>query len=114
MFRVFCDNKGCRKEVEPLLDKSDNKIYCPECNNVINNVTEFMKNQMVSLGQIKRQQKKQQAFSVKCISCQKENPPILKKGKLYCQICDTEITNLSAPFAHSIKEFLKAQNNRNT
>jgi hypothetical protein len=113
-FRIFCDNKGCRKEMEPVLDKADGKVYCTECAKEVHNMTEFAKNQMVSLGQVKREQKQQKAFSVKCEACKKENPPTMTKGKLYCVSCNTELTNLSAPFAQAIKEFLRAQGNRNT
>ncbi len=107
MFRIFCDQKGCRKEMSPVLDKADNKVYCTECDKEIANVTEFMKNQMVSLGQIKRQQKQQQAFSVKCIGCGKENPPVLKGKDLVCSVCNHNMDHLSAPFALAIKDFLR-------
>jgi ribosomal protein L34E len=111
-FRIFCDQKGCRKEMEPALDKTDNKVYCTECGKEIHCVTEFAKNQMVSLGMVKRESKRQQAFSVRCNKCNKENPPTLKKDRLHCAHCDAEIEGLSAPFALAIKEFLRAQGNR--
>lgn len=112
-FRVFCDQKGCRKEMFPVIDKQG-KVYCTECDAEISNVTQFMKNQMVSLGQVKREQKKQQAFSVKCNSCLKENPPVLKKNELFCSSCGADMKHLPAPFAHGIKEFLKSQGTRNS
>ena len=52
-FLVYCNNKGCGKEQEPLLDVSDNEAYCSECGGKVN-VTVFAKSQMKALGQVKR------------------------------------------------------------
>lgn len=109
VFTVFCDNKGCRKECTPLLDKADNKVYCTECSYEITTVTSFMKNQMVSLGQVKRHEKKQMAFSVECKKCKKSNPPVMKKKELYCAECGASMKHLAAPFALTIKQFLSSQ-----
>lgn len=112
-FLVYCDNKSCKKEMEPVLDKNTKEVFCTECGKTINSVTEFAKNQMVSLGQVKRSDKKQQAFSVKCEACQKESPPKLVKDgsntKLVCPMCEVELTNLSAPYANMVKQVLGAQ-----
>ncbi len=120
-FRTFCDNKGCRKEMEPVLDRQTNEVYCTECGNAINSLTDFAKRQMVALGQVRRAEKKKQAWSVKCDACQKEGPPKLNKegeknekglligDKLLCSYCDAELKNLNKPFAQIILTNLKAQ-----
>jgi len=112
-FYVYCDNKNCRKECEPILDRADNKVYCNLCGQTINCVTEFAKNQMVSLGMVKRESKNQQAFSVTCHRCNKSNPPVLNNDKLFCAACNEHLSKVSAPFALAIKEFLKSQGIRN-
>lgn len=119
-FRTFCDNKGCRKENEPVLDKQTGEVICTECNQPINSMTEFAKRQMISLGQVRRSEKKKQAWSVKCEKCEREGPPKLNKEgekdnnnqpvvKLHCTYCNAELTNLNQPFATMIKQNLLAQ-----
>lgn len=111
-FRVYCDNKECRKEMEPVLDKTNDVVLCTECGETINSVTVFAKNQMIALGQVKKSEAKQQAFAVDCASCgKKAQPKMVKEAngqRLGCAFCSKEL-NLSAPFANSIKQFLKAQ-----
>ena len=119
-FTTFCDNKGCGKQIEPLLDKETNDVICTECGKPINSITEFAKRQMVSLGQIRRATPKKQAWSVKCEGCKKEGPPKLNKAgevdkhnkpvvKLLCQYCDSELANINRPFAEIIKTNLLSQ-----
>ena len=38
-FIIQCDNKGCFKQTEALIDKDSNDVYCGECGEIINNVT---------------------------------------------------------------------------
>lgn len=108
-FRVYCDNKGCMLEMEPVLDKALDKVYCTKCDQEIKNITKFAKAQMTSLGQIKRKERVQRAFAVKCQKCLKEAPPKLDRtGKLLiCSACDKQLENISAPFAHTIKQYIK-------
>jgi hypothetical protein len=110
-FRTFCDNKGCRKEMRPLVDKETLVAYCTECGRPINNVSIFMRRQMVAYGQIRDTKKKKLAWSVKCDSCSKEGPPELNEdGKeLVCSFCKTELTSLCKPFAQMIKVNLQAK-----
>jgi len=105
-FRMFCNVKGCYKEMEPVLDKETNDVYCIECNSVINNITEFAKTQMKSIGQIKKNTTTKKAFSVQCSNCKKEGTPILNDNKLLCMFCNVECKNISKPFASSLKEML--------
>lgn len=105
-FRTQCPHKGCRRDVEPVLDKTDNKVYCTACSKEITTVTDFMKRQLESLGQIRKDEKPQQAFSVKCNKCLKSNPPVLKSGELFCSNCDNAMKYLAPTFVLAIKEFL--------
>jgi ribosomal protein L34E len=110
-FFTFCDNKGCRKSMAPVIDKETNKVYCTECGKEINTVDQFMKRQMVSLGQVHRAEKRKLAWSAKCNECGKEGPPMLdKEGKeLICSYCNKPMTGLNRPFAQMVKENLRAQ-----
>ena len=109
-FLIYCDNKGCGKDQEPVLDPTTGDVYCTECGKVIKSVTEFAKRQMKSMGQVKRDSKKQQAFSVKCQTCKKENPPkIDDKNKIVCSFCDSELTDLPKPFQQVIRNFIRSQ-----
>jgi rRNA maturation endonuclease Nob1 len=65
---------------------------------------------MRTLGQIKRETKKQMAFSVKCAACKKENPPkIDDENKIACGACGNELTDLPKPFQQVIRNFFRAQ-----
>lgn len=113
-FRIYCDNKGCMLEMEPVLDKAADKVYCTKCDKELSNITKFAKAQMVSLGQIRRRERVQKAFAVKCVKCLKEAPPKLDKGgkNLLCSSCEKPIENISAPFAHTIKQYIRTNKNQ--
>lgn len=109
-FRTFCDNKGCHQEMRPVVDKDTLVAYCTECGKTLSNISIFMRRQMVSHGQVRKNEKKKLAWAVKCGSCEKEGPPELDKEgeKLLCSFCSKELTNLAKPFAQMIKVNLKA------
>jgi len=86
-FRIYCDNKGCFKDNEALYDVASNEVHCAECGKKITNITSFAVNQMKSMGQIKRDDKKAQAFSMKCLSCKRMTTPKIKKDKALCALC---------------------------
>lgn len=107
MFRIYCDNKGCGKDMEPLLNINTNDVECTECGRAIKSITSFTKSQMKSIGQIKRDEKAKQAFSVQCRSCMKESAPKLgDKNEIRCSVCNHHLDYLSAPYAHAVREFL--------
>lgn len=110
-FRSFCDNKGCGKEMRPVVDKETLVAYCSECGKPVNNISIFMRRQLVSNNQIRRTEKKKLAWATKCPYCSKEGPPELdKKGELLlCSFCNKELDNLAKPFAQMIKVNLIAQ-----
>lgn len=110
MFLIYCDRKGCGKDQEPLLDVSTNEVICSECGGEIKSVTSFTKVQMKSMGQIKRAEKKQQAFAVKCQGCNRMAAPnISLENKILCSMCSVEILNLPKPFEQVIRSHIKAQ-----
>jgi DNA-directed RNA polymerase subunit RPC12/RpoP len=102
---------GCHKEMRPLADKDTMVVYCTECGKPINNVSVFMKRQMLAYGQIRNINKKKLAWSVKCSHCSKEGPPELNKNdeQLTCSYCHKLLDNLSKPFAQMIRTNLQAQ-----
>lgn len=103
-FTIQCDNKGCCKQQEALLDTSTNEVICAMCDRPIKNVTEFTKRQMKQIGQILKEAKKQQPFSVKCNNCNKDGQPKLSQDdKAFCAFCQKEIS-LSKPFLMVLKK----------
>jgi hypothetical protein len=112
-FTTFCDNKGCHKEMSPVVDPETMKCYCTECGKELgeNTVSIFMRRQMAANGMTKRNEKKKLAWSVRCDKCGREGPPQLDKegAKLICSYCEEPLDNISKPFAQSILVNLRAQ-----
>jgi hypothetical protein len=111
-YRSFCDNKDCHKEMRPVVDKETLIAYCTECGKQVNNISPFMRRQMMSFDQIRRNEKKKLPWAIKCNGekCKKEGPPELKEGKLVCSFCGKELDHVAKPFAEMIKVNLTAQN----
>jgi len=103
-FIMFCQNKGCGKEQQPTLDPVTNVVHCAECGKPMDNVTDFAKRQMKTIGQTKQQQK--ETFAVKCTSCNKESRPNIEGKVAKCKLCNATL-NLSAPFMALIKNSMK-------
>jgi len=101
-FIFRCTNKSCLKEMAPVIDKKDNKAYCTECESEIKEIDPFMKNQLIHMGQIKKEIQKKMAWAIKCASCNKENVPVTKNNQFFCPFCQEKI-NISPMFAHSLK-----------
>jgi ribosomal protein L34E len=114
-YRSFCDNKGCGKEMRPVVDKDTLIGYCTECGKPVNNVSIFMRRQLVANGQTRRTEKKKLAWSVKCNHCDQEGPPELDKAGniLICSFCGKELDKIARPFAQMIKVNLQAQKRAN-
>ena len=114
-FRTFCDNEGCRKEMRPVVDKETIVAYCTECAKPIDSISIFMRRQLVSNGQTRKNEKKKLAWSVPCPACKKEGPPELTKDSrdLQCSFCEAPLDNLAKPFAQMIKVNLQAQRRAN-
>ena len=106
-FSINCDNKGCGKLTEPVIDVGTNQVICVDCGKEIKNVTSFAKTQMKSLGQTRKAVKKQQSWAIKCESCKLDGQPVLKDDKFYCSGCKSEIKTISGPFKQILKQQLK-------
>ena len=108
-FRMFCNStdKKCRKEIEPEIDKKTNKVYCPECGLEVE-VDQFMKRQLISLGQVRTEKKSNTAYSVKCKHCGQDKTPTLgKKREILCGNCGEDITDdLGGPFVQMLRTTL--------
>src|SRR5258706_13238536 len=104
-FSLGCPS--CRKMQEPVIDKSSNEVYCSLCDELIPNVSHFVKVQMKTIGQIKRPKKS--TYAIECISCKIQATPILKNNKLLCPSCSKEYV-LARAFELLIKDALKKEN----
>jgi ribosomal protein L34E len=101
-----CNNKGCGKSNEHVLDPLDNQVYCADCGNVINGISHFTKTQLKALKQIKKPIKS--AYAVRCPKCKNEQLPKLDaKNNLVCPSCNQPSTNVSKPFELLIREEIK-------
>jgi ribosomal protein L34E len=103
-FLINCDNKGCYKESEALLDKSTKNVHCNECGEVIKNITIFAKKQLESIGQVKRHNSNQ-AYALHCKNCNKKAVPKLVDDKFCCSLCDCKI-EVPAPFQKILRDNL--------
>lgn len=110
MFRVYCDNKSCGKDQAPVLNLETNEVECTECGQNIKSITPFAKSQMKSLGQIKRDSKKEKAFAVQCKYCKKTAPPKIVNDKVVCSLCDKHLDYLATSFVNVIKSNLGKAN----
>lgn len=105
-FLMYCGNKDCGADNEPLLDLATDKVHCSKCGKEMPDVTSFAKVSMRSMGQVKREVKSQLAFAVLCDGCGVSVQPVLLLNKLSCPRCKVEHKNIAAPYSHAIKQFL--------
>ena len=104
-FSLYCDRKSCRKEMQPAIDKNTKILYCTECGGELLNqdaLTEFAKTQMITIGQIRRAQKTNEAYSVQCGQCMKSARPKVVKNAAVCSNCG-ETLNVSTAFLTLLK-----------
>ena len=104
-FLMNCNNRGCGKHQQPLLDLKDNNVYCSECGKEIAGVSQFTKTQMKSLKQIKKPSKP--AYSIRCEKCKQEALPKLEKNALVCGWCGDPNIKVSKPFELLIRAAIK-------
>jgi len=102
-FVAYCDNKGCMKQMEPLLDKKTNEVFCTECGKTINNLTHFAKISLRDMGQIKRTSENKEAFALECKGCKQLHKPRLQNNKPICVICGKEYENVTSSFIQMLK-----------
>ncbi len=87
---ITCNNRGCLKSSDALLDVKTDKVICGECKREITNVSVMMKKTLKSFGQIIRETKK--AFMLACKSCNANREIVLdQKGNTLCKTCHSPI-----------------------
>ncbi len=101
-----CTNKGCFKLQEPLLDLSDDKVYCGDCDKELTNISPFLKQQLKSSRQIRVGGSTSKAYTLACGLCKKECRPFIKNKSIYCSACQKEMP-LSPSFKHMLLMKLK-------
>lgn len=102
---ITCTTKGCLKANEAKLNTEDDKVYCEECGNVIENVTSYTKKALKSIGQIMRNRKKE-PFQTYCENCKQPRSLYVKDDRAYCKTCDFQI-QVPPSFLHGLKVFLE-------
>jgi predicted nucleic acid-binding Zn ribbon protein len=108
-FRCYCDNQECHQEMNPVVDKDTLVAYCTVCNKPINNVSVFMKRQLVYNGQVVKQEVKKSAWALKCPKCTQTGTPIEQDGKLCCAFCKEPIPNVNPVSEKLIRQYLKSR-----
>lgn len=99
---IMCNNKGCMKSSNALLDTDTLKVICQECGKEITNITEPMKRTLKSHGQIMRADKK--AFMLACNVCKANREIALDQdNNTVCKTCHNPIT-IHAAFKIAIEE----------
>lgn len=87
---IACNNKGCLKTSEALLNPQTMEVICQECGRPITNVTESMRRTLKSFGQVVREDKK--AFMMACKNCKANREVVLnEKNETICGICNEPI-----------------------
>lgn len=99
-FRIYCDvkdadGKKCNKDMSPRIGKKDRLLYC-ECGKVLENqkcITEFAKNNLISLGKVHNADNFKKPYAVKCQGCSYTDSPVVnkEKGTLNCSSCHVEL-----------------------
>lgn len=86
-----CDNKGCCKDSEALLDVAKNQVICQECGQQIKNISDTMKRVLKNSGQIIRSAAKK-AFMMGCTSCKANREVVFDEStNTVCKVCGAEI-----------------------
>lgn len=109
VFRCYCDNENCHKEMNPVVDKNTLVAYCTICNQPINSLNIFIRRQMAYDGQIVKQEIKKSAWALKCGKCTKIATPIEQDGKLCCAFCKEVLQNVNPVSEKLIKQYLKSK-----
>jgi len=99
---VTCNNKGCLKGSNALLDESTGEVICQECGLPITNLAEHMKRALKSFGQIVRTERK--AFMLACHACKANREVVLdQNNKTICKTCHGPI-EIHASFKLAMEE----------
>ena len=86
-----CDNKGCCKTTELLLDVSANEVICQECGKAIKSMPDTMKKMLKQQGKIIRKNI-QKSFMMGCSHCNANREIILDAtNRTLCKVCGNEV-----------------------
>jgi len=87
---VTCNNKGCMKSSDALLDPKTGEVICQECGQPITNISESMKRTLKSFGQVVRAERK--AFMMACPSCRANREVVMTQDdETVCKDCHKPI-----------------------
>jgi hypothetical protein len=95
----------CKKMNAPYMDQKTEKVYCSLCNFQVEPVSHFTKIQMKALKQYREVNKA--SFSVKCVSCNREERPVLINGEVACGSCKKQHSHLTDFFKQMLKTRLQ-------
>ncbi len=88
---IMCNNKGCMKSSNALLNTDTMEVICQECGNPITNISNSMKRALKNFGQIVRASEKK-AFMVNCHNCNANRELVLdQNNKTVCKVCHNQI-----------------------
>jgi pyruvate dehydrogenase complex dehydrogenase (E1) component len=99
---ITCDNKGCLKSSNALLNADTQDVLCGECGKSINNVSSAMKRTLKSFGQVVRTERK--AFMLACGSCKANREVVMDQdNNTICKTCH-EPMKIHAAFKLAMEE----------
>ena len=88
-----CDNKGCGKTTELMLDVDTNEVVCQECGKPIKGIVETMKKMLKQQGKVIRSSIKK-SFMMACRQCNANREVKLDRStnKALCKVCGSEVS----------------------
>ena len=89
---IPCNNKGCLKSSNALLNLETLEVICQECGKPIMGISDSMKRVLKSFSQVIRTNEKK-AFMLLCKSCNANREVVLdQNNKTICKLCFAPIT----------------------
>lgn len=99
---ITCNNKGCFKSSNALLNEETKEVVCGICGKPIANISEAMRRTLKSFGQIVRLERK--AFMLACKKCNANREVVLTQdNKTVCKTCHNPI-NVHPAFKLAMEE----------
>lgn len=99
---ITCNNKGCLKASNAVLNPQTLEVICLECDKPITNISEAMKRALKSFGQVIREERK--AFLMACNNCKANREVVLNQDdETVCKIC-FELIHTAEAFKLAIEE----------
>lgn len=103
---IFCDNKidadkRCGKDTAAQLkmekgkEPEDCDVICADCGQVMSGVNKFTKRTLYFAKQTQQTNRPEEAFAMKCEHCSNSRRPQVKDKKIFCQVCQKEMTQIN-------------------